>query len=456
MPSGKPIPWAEYDHLIMSYLPTMTIVGFRKKYLPNISDKAISARAKKLGVTPAPYTPTDEHKRKIGTAISKNSPELVAKIIKLRDSLPLRLLARECGISTTLLARLNKQYNIKLSEVGFQRAKAASRNGFIGKKPWNKGKTLPEEMKVNMAIGRQRMSGRLSQLQQTFYRILDENNINYFPETHESCRFGHWTFDCRIVHGNHDFLVEVQGDYIHSQPKNISKDKAKATYMERYFPQIKVKYVWEHEFGAENRVKQQVRNWLGLDDVEQRQFEFSDVAIRSVDEPTASAFLATFHYLGKLAGRIRLGAFIGDDLIAVSVWGAPTRTETATRLGVTHLECMELRRFVIHDAYHKKNFSSWLLSRMEKLIPSNIKVLISFADPGVDHRGTIYKAANWTLDGETEPSFFYVDTDGYVMLKKTLFNLANKMHMKEADYAAMFNYQKVKTPSKLRFVKWLS
>jgi GNAT superfamily N-acetyltransferase len=306
-----------------------------------------------------------------------------------------------------------------------------------------------------MAIGRQAMSGRLSKLQAAFYHILDENNINYLKEENPQCRFGHWLFDCRIIHNNHDFLVEVQGDYIHSQPKNISKNRAKATYMERYFPQIPVKYVWEHEFGATNRVKQKVRQWLCLDEIHQIDFSFKHLTFREIPEEEATTFLAAFHYLGKLAGRIRIGAFLGNTLMAVAVWGAPTRYETAERLGCTTRTCLELRRFVIHDAYHKKNCGTFLLARMEKMLPATIEVLVSFADPGVGHEGTLYRAANWQYDGDTTPSFYYIDDDGYVLLKKTLFNLANKMHMKERDYAETYGYEKIATPPKHRFIKKL-
>ena len=453
MPSGKHISWETYDDYIITHLPTMTIEQFTKTYTPHISTKAVGARARKLNVKPAVYKLTLEHKNKISNAISKETPELILKISKLRDSLSLRLLAKECGIGIPTLSRLNRKYNIGLSEKGLKRARESSRNANIGKIPWNKGKQLPDEMKINMAIGRQRMSGRLSSLQSAFYKILDDNDINYHREESDLCRFGHWTFDCRITHGNHDFLVEVQGDYIHSQVKNISKDRAKSTYMERYFSQIPIKYIYEHEFGAVNRVKQVVRKWLDLDNVQQIEFEFSNVSIRLIEEDEASRFLSSFHYLGRLSGRIRLGAFINDKLVAVSIWSAPTRIETARRLNVMPQQCLELRRFVIHDAYHKYNFGSWLLSRMEKQLPKTINILVSFADPGVGHDGALYKAANWTSDGMSESSYFYIDNDGYVLLKKTLFNLANKMHMREADFAYTYNYKKVPSPPKFRYIK---
>lgn len=150
-----------------------------------------------------------------------------------------------------------------------------------------------------------------------------------------------------------------------------------------------------------------------------------------------------------------MGAFIGDLMVAASIWSAPTRSEVYERLGVTPQRCLELRRFVIRDEYHRHNFGSWLLARMESKLPFGITNLISFADPGVGHDGTLYLAANWVADGNTDPSYFYIDEAGYVTLKKTLYNIAHKKHMKAADYAEVHGYVKVPTPPKLRFHRCL-
>ncbi|MCK9557037.1 MAG: NUMOD3 domain-containing DNA-binding protein [Candidatus Cloacimonetes bacterium] len=147
MPSGKPIDWSKYDHLITTYLPSLTIKEFGNKYLPNISFKSVGARARKLGVRPSIYRPTDEHKTKIAMTLSKGTPELIEKLKKLRNSLSIRALSAELGISYNTICILNKEHNITLSESGKQRAQEASTIGSIGKIPWNKGCTLSDDTK---------------------------------------------------------------------------------------------------------------------------------------------------------------------------------------------------------------------------------------------------------------------------------------------------------------------
>lgn len=450
MPSGKKINWNQYNNLIERELPNYTIKEFVRKFLPEISDKAVGTRARKLGIKPAQYQKTKEERKKLALAITKETPEIVSYIKENIDIKNRKEMSQHLGISYATLARIINKNNIKLSEYGKMRAHESSRLKNLGKKPWNLGKKLPPEIIEKMAAGRQKQSGRLSRIQATLYRILDEFNIKYFTEQDEECHLGPWTFDCRIG----DTLVEVNGDYIHNLPKNQPKDKAKKTYVERYYPNLKIEYIWEHEFGAINRVKSRINKILNINP-ELIDFQFTNLNIKQIDTKEAKNFLDAFHYIGFVSSKFYLGAYLEDKLIAVSVWGAPHRSEIAHKQGVTWFECFELKRFAIHDCYHKRNFASWFLGKCEKMIPDKIRVLVSFADPSFGHEGTIYKACNWKFDGETSGSYFYLDSDGYPMHKKTLFNHAHKMHMKELEFASKYNYKKVPVSKKLRYVKFL-
>jgi hypothetical protein len=82
----------------------------------------------------------------------------------------------------------------------------------------------------------------------------------------------------------------------------------------------------------------------------------------------------------------------------------------------------------------------------------HLKKLVSFADPRFGHFGTIYKASNWTLVGETSPSYYYFDSIGQEINKKTLYERAKRLCMSERQYADTFKYRKIKTPPKIKFV----
>ena len=57
-----------------------------------------------------------------------------------------------------------------------------------------------------------------------------------------------------------------------------------------------------------------------------------------------------------------------------------------------------------------------------KQLNSKYKLIISYCDTTFNHDGAVYKAANFILDGEVKPDYWYVDEGGWVMHKKTLYS----------------------------------
>jgi hypothetical protein len=66
--------------------------------------------------------------------------------------------------------------------------------------------------------------------------------------------------------------------------------------------------------------------------------------------------------------------------------------------------CWELSRLWIDDAV-PANAETWLIAQAVRDIKSNhpdVQCLVSYADSGQGHRGTIYRAAGWAYDGMTD------------------------------------------------------
>lgn len=150
MPSGKPIKWQQYDELIRTELPKCPITDFQHQHLPHISTKAIGARARKIGVIPGKFHHSKEQIEAMIRGLSKDTPEVVSFLIENRDKMGLRQLARATGVGYATVTRILKKHNIKMSEAGLQRAKEVSRQAGVGRKPWNYGSPLPDEMKKNI------------------------------------------------------------------------------------------------------------------------------------------------------------------------------------------------------------------------------------------------------------------------------------------------------------------
>ena len=290
--------------------------------------------------------------------------------------------------------------------------------------------------------------GRISNIQKILYSLLDDIDVRYEPEK----TIGFWTYDAFLP--DHNLVIECQGDYWHQRPEAIIKDKQKASYLAN-LPQYILKYIWEHEFKCKDRILDLLRYWTGTTQ-SQLDFDFDRLVIEPIDRLESELFLGKYHYAGRVnKSGIGYAAKLGETVIAVCVFDYPTRSESTTRLVLKSKQLIELVRFCIHPSYQKKNLASWFISKCLRSLKAKkpeLKCVISFADSTFGHSGTIYRASNWICDGETKPSYWYADADGYVMHKKTLWDHATKMQLSETEYAEKYGYTKILGKPKHRFL----
>lgn len=297
----------------------------------------------------------------------------------------------------------------------------------------NKSKWQDPQHRVRMAQIRANQP-RLSNLQTMLYNYLDDLGVTYFREGSDTV-IGYYTFDCLIPAGSaKKLLIECQGDYWHSLEPG--RDRAKFTYIQKYFPEYEIMYLWEHEFYAKDRVLDRLKLKLGIH-IQTVDFNFSDIEIKPTTSTEVGFFLDQYHYIGRGRGGITIGAYHGDQLVAIAVFSSPLRQNQEH----LHGKFRELSRFCIHPSYHKKNFASWLLSKFIARI-TDVDTIIAYSDTTVGHDGGIYRAANFKFSHDVPPDYWYVDKDGFVMHKRTLYGRASKMSLTEAEFAKQFGYVK--------------
>ena len=299
---------------------------------------------------------------------------------------------------------------------------------------------------------------KVSSLQDTLYSILDDLGASYFREYNDrsddpECRIGPWNFDCVIPRdGDKTLLIECQGDFIHSLPGRKQQDAAKNSFITRYHPNCELRYIWEHEFSNYNYVVEMLKYWLGISKLELIEFEYSNIEIRKSNSDEYKQLLRKYHYLSNAGrGGIAYGAYYSNKLIAICIFSPLGRQNIQVR-DFHSSKARELSRFCIHPKYQKKNFGSWFISRCIKLLPAKYQIIITYCDTTFNHNGTIYKASNFEFDREIKPDYWYVSADGWVMHKKTLYNRATSLKLKERAYAERFGYLKVWGDRKLRFI----
>lgn len=279
----------------------------------------------------------------------------------------------------------------------------------------------------------------VSSLTSSCCQVLDSLGVKYETEY----PVGFWNFDIFIP--DHKILIECNGEYWHSLPKAVRNDKAKATYVERYFPGFRLLQIWEVEFFKVGRVEFILRKALELLNGPQRQVAFDQLSVVEIDRQQAASLYSAHHYLGSCRGNTHFGLLHDNELIGACSFGPFQRNEQTKK----YKGGVELTRFVIRDDHQAKNLGSWFLSRCLK---KTVKPVVTYADSTQGHDGALYKACNFRLSHRVDPDYFYTDSSGFVIHKKTLWSQARKMGMQEADYAVSRGLSKKWGGEKLCFI----
>jgi GNAT superfamily N-acetyltransferase len=191
---------------------------------------------------------------------------------------------------------------------------------------------------------------------------------------------------------------------------------------------------------------------LGISQLEAIDFDFNDVEIRNCKSADYKLLLSKYHYLTNGGrGGIAYGAHLNNELIAICIF-SPLVRQNILIDGYKSDEVRELSRFCIHPKYQKQNFASWFISRCIKKLDEKYRCIISYCDTTYNHDGAIYKACNFIQDKEVPPDYWYIDKDGWVMHKKTLYERACLMQSTEREYAEKHGFKKTYGFKKLRFI----
>jgi hypothetical protein len=142
----------------------------------------------------------------------------------------------------------------------------------------------------------------------------------------------------------------------------------------------------------------------------------SKIVVRQIQKDVAKEFIVKHHYTHKFGStRYALGIYHKETeanilftsnyekLIGCMTYGHPVSNRTIDSIapGLGLDEVLELTRLVCLDGYGK-NLESYVISKSFEWIKKNdtdVKILVSYADPEVAHTGGIYRATNWLYQG---------------------------------------------------------
>lgn len=275
------------------------------------------------------------------------------------------------------------------------------------------------------------------------------------------------SLDSGVSFRNITHVIELFGDYWHNE-ENIGKPKEEHVKEITEFWEatgLKCLILWENEiYKGREILDPKISEFLEIDlrkfgiGPPNYDFEFKNVNVKVIEnnDKEIRKFLDSNHYarFGRMASKI-YAAYLDEELVAIVKYASPIRQDVGPSIGYKNSDILELDRFCIHPSRQKKNFASWIMSKSINLVKKDmvtLKALVSFADLRFGHHGGIYRASNWTQIGQTSKSYVYIDPDGNELNKKTLYQQAKVIGLKEKEYCEFLGLRKLTVPAKNKYV----
>jgi len=113
----------------------------------------------------------------------------------------------------------------------------------------------------------------------------------------------------------------------------------------------------------------------------------------------------TFHYAKVVpAASLSYSVFEGDAWCGVICFGGGAGAQMGSPYGLTHGQYLELVRVALNGKQSSTSKAVAIAIRLVRKKCPMVRLLISYADKGQKHFGTIYQATNWIFVDESESS----------------------------------------------------
>ena len=147
-----------------------------------------------------------------------------------------------------------------------------------------------------------------------------------------------------------------------------------------------------------------------------------DLMVKLVPHHAAKSVLR-HHYLGTLPGatQVSFGIFVGPSLEGAVTLGCGPINGHRLVEGARRDEYLCLTRLWLSERL-PRNSESRVLAIVARLVRrhTDVRFLVSYADPAYGHLGTVYQAAGWTYVGTSSASDLYRVGSGKAQHSRTL------------------------------------
>ena len=148
-----------------------------------------------------------------------------------------------------------------------------------------------------------------------------------------------------------------------------------------------------------------------------------DIRVAPIPHRIARALLERHHYTGSIPGGsvFRFGVFVGIRLQGVIILGAGPAQAYRLVEGARHRDGLTLTRVWLSDTL-PQNSESKVIGIVLRALKRNtdLRFIVSYADPARGHVGTIYQAGGWLYTGLSQGSSLCDLGDGKLRHTRTI------------------------------------
>lgn len=143
--------------------------------------------------------------------------------------------------------------------------------------------------------------------------------------------------------------------------------------------------------------------------------ELSELDVKMIPAKLGRPYIATFHYSRTMPDSTRFcfGLFLQSRIVGVCTFGMGCGKNQYTSVipDIENGTYIELTRLWVEDTIGR-NAESFFISRCIKMLPREIKLVLSFSDEKQGHVGTIYQATNFVYLGKNGGGKMLIGPDG--------------------------------------------
>src|SRR5208283_2113355 len=140
-----------------------------------------------------------------------------------------------------------------------------------------------------------------------------------------------------------------------------------------------------------------------------------DLNVRPIPQAAAKMLLVQNHYLHSFPGGTKLsfGIFYQSFLMGAITLGVGPFNVYSLVEGARPEDCLTLTRLWLSDEL-PGNSESYVIGMVLRALKqnTNLKFVVTYADPSSSHIGTIYQATNWLYTGLSSATPLYDIGDG--------------------------------------------